>query len=64
LGFWLDVRRDDLSNAPASSNPTSLLETSVVESADGSDVFYLQTLRRPDGSLTAKCRSKAMSWIG
>ena len=43
---------DILSGAPGPNTlgETSVLETSVVESADGSEVFYQQTLRRPDGS--------------
>jgi M6 family metalloprotease-like protein len=32
---------------------SGVVETSVVESADGSEVFYQRTLRRPDGSRTS-----------
>ncbi len=55
LGFLASCSSHDTdSDAPVASpdtlEETSVLETSVVESADGSEVFYQQTLRRPDGS--------------
>ncbi len=52
LGFLTSCSSHDDSPvvSPNTLVETNVLETSVVESADGSEVFYQQTLRRPDGT--------------